>query len=554
MAQMTLVCLALVAMFVLTEGGEFLKATHRPQNEHVSEEDIRTSLLAEVEGTLGVGSATNRLHLLEAILKPMYTALPKNEHGNLGHSTVRYALHRLFIMRHGWHIKDLGRNTDASNMTSAAGVLKDQVPAYIQNLFEKRLGDKGLGLHELAVMAATMEHLIHKEVVSKLGDVYNLAELLPTQSISETKVNELLDIYMMAFILGENLNNLTFADARTLSKEMPELFVGWQSTQEFVRRIRDNVTSDSQTGKLQQYDFHSVSKVLEVVGEEFGTFQQSDCDELKATMMNMEYRGTGRVKLGDFYKPGLDGNWQFQESVGYLRQLGTLGESDPNDSSVVIVNYFHSFANCIAPSGFYTVCCKDECEGLIGQLEEEVATSEATPAAITTIVENLPSSSVQAPRQLPETLLHRLSEIAAEHGGLVPLHGRLFAQWLHHAYPRECPYPHVSGTTSQQTPDEWAFDSGMEATATAEEMRQFAPSGENATLMNQDLEEPLPWSFEEELLVVRETPHAAKDSEMARLRPLVLLALAGSLAFGLVRSLQSTSMTGDAVGNAKFVV
>ena len=36
-----------------------------------------------------------------------------------------------------------------------------------------------------------------------------------------------------------------------------------------------------------------------------------------------------------------------------------------------------------------------------------------------------------------------MEQVASHHGGKVPLHGRLFAQWLHHAFPRECPYPHV---------------------------------------------------------------------------------------------------------------
>merc|ERR550537_1532339 len=31
---------------------------------------------------------------------------------------------------------------------------------------------------------------------------------------------------------------------------------------------------------------------------------------------------------------------------------------------------------------------------------------------------------------------------------MIPLHGRLLAQWLHYAFPRECPYPHMPGTVS----------------------------------------------------------------------------------------------------------
>lgn len=47
------------------------------------------------------------------------------------------------------------------------------------------------------------------------------------------------------------------------------------------------------------------------------------------------------------------------------------------------------------------------------------------------------SDTVAAPRELSEGLRVRLQEVAALHGGKVPIHGRLFAQWMHHAFPRE---------------------------------------------------------------------------------------------------------------------
>merc|ERR1719210_43724 len=57
------------------------------------------------------------------------------------------------------------------------------------------------------------------------------------------------------------------------------------------------------------------------------------------------------------------------------------------------------------------------------------------------------SDTVHAPRNLSSALLARLDEIAEHHAGQVALHGRLFAQWMHHAYPRECPFPHIAGST-----------------------------------------------------------------------------------------------------------
>jgi hypothetical protein len=126
-------CFALFELFWVIHAGEFLKAIPQASNELLSEDDIRTSLLAEVEGSLGAGSATSRLNQFEKVLRPIYTALPKNAYGNLDHSAVRHALHRVFILRHGWSIKGLDRDFGYNSSSSPAGVLKDQVQAYVQS-------------------------------------------------------------------------------------------------------------------------------------------------------------------------------------------------------------------------------------------------------------------------------------------------------------------------------------------------------------------------------------------------------------------------------------
>jgi hypothetical protein len=534
------------------EAKGFLKPAAE-STEHVSEEDIQASLLEELEGTLGAGAATSRVRLLEAILKPMYAAMPKNEHGNLGHATVRYALHRLFLVRHGWNFKGLNRDAEAFNVTSPAGVLKDQMPAYIQTLFENRLDGKGLSLHDLAAMAATMEHLVHKEVVGKLGDTYALYNILPTQPVSDIQADRILDLIMASRVYGQDIKKLNQRKAATVLRKIPDDYIGWDSTQKFVRRVKSNLTMDFQNSTPANLDFATMTKIAEVVGEEFGNVQSFECEDLKTTLMKMDPRGSGRIRLGDFYQPGLDGNWQFQEKPEYLRQIGALDESDPTDPSVVMVNYIHSYANCIISAGFYNVCCKDECEGLFGHLEDKIAAPEATPKTIVALVSKLPSSTVQSPRHLSATLLSRLDSIAEEHGGTVPLHGRLFAQWMHHAYPRECPYPHVTGASNQQTPAEWKNITGMPERATRKEMQKFIPSSENGT-WNEESEE-LPWTPEEELLVVRPMPQPLKTvSFFATLRPIVLLVAAGSFAFSLFRSFGAVSLSGNDSSNVKFIV
>lgn len=552
----TLVFFSLCFMPVLSS--DFLKAMPKERNERVSEEDIRSSLLEEVEGTLGEGSATNRLRLLEATLKPMFESLPKNELGNLDHAAVRYALHRLFVMRHGWNIVGLGFHSAESNSTSNEGILKDQVPAYLQNMFEKELGTKGLGLHELSVMAAALEHLIHKESVSKLGSIFKIFKVFPTAKVNEARANEMLDTYMSAFILGEDLTNMSLYDARSLNDGMPELFSSWSETQALVRRIRSNMTVASNSTAGAQYSFSSLAKIVQAIGEEYGSFQNVECQQLKASLVRMDSSGNGRVKLSDFYQPGLDGNWQFQESVPYLRHIGALDETEGNPKSVIIVNYLRSNTNCIASSGYYSVCCKDECESLLGYLEEKIAGPEARPSTIAALVENLPSA-IGSSRKLSSQLRTRLDEISALHNGMVPLHARLFSQWMHHAYPRECPYPHVSGTTSQQSVDDWTLETGLEGVATDEEMLEFTMNRTEEDLANAPSENDrimasLPWSPEEELLVVRAKPRDSDRDSSFSLRPFVLLMLVGSSAMGAMQLFTAGSGTHTDCSNHKYMV
>jgi hypothetical protein len=281
-----------------------------------------------------------------------------------------------------------------------------------------------------------------------------------------------------------------------------------------------------------------LAKIVEVVGEDYGRFQNTECIQMKESLVKMEDRGTGRVKLSDFYRPSLSGEWQFKESVAYLRQLGALDETDATHPGVIIPNYLQSETNCIAASGFYSVCCMDEGEELLGHVEEKVGAPESTSSTIAALVSNLASSSVQAPRVLPATLLSRLDDIARTHGGVVPLHSRLFGQWMHHVFPREFPLPHISGTTSQHSPEEWLSLSGSDAMASTDEVSHFTNIFQPAmsTVDMSEAHELLPWSHEEELLVSR-TPfgNPAHASTSCPLRKIMLVLAISSAAFGVAR-------------------
>jgi hypothetical protein len=535
----------------------FLTAHSDSQQERISEEEIQTSLLAEIEGTFGAGAASSRLKKMEATLAPMYAALPKNEHGNLGHATVRYALHRLFVQRHGWIIKGLDDAGGHRNSTSTAGLLKEQVPAYVQDLFEQRLGGRGFGLHELGVVAATIEHLVHNQVVKHVSEAFKAHGYLLTSIMNTSEADEVLDTYMMGYILGESLDNTSLEEVLEIKAEMPETFASWGATKEFVRTVRKNVTASE--GNAEQhssgtFDFSLIARVAERVGEQFGSFQDHECRHIKASLRSLEDGQSGRVRLSEFWKPSPDGSWHFEESFNYLRQLGALDESDSAHPHVLIANYITSHSNCIASSSFYSVCCKDECEDLLGHLEGQIAAPEATPEEIVWLVSTLSSSSIAAPRRLSTALMSRLDEIAAGHGGKVPLHGRLFSQWMHHAYPQECPYPHVAGTTNPLTPDEWLEATGEDEMVSDDERNAFF---EKVALMpSASLEaDSLPWSPEEELLCPATLMQPAQgNSTTSYMRNASLFAVLAAMAYGLLHSSLSVQRVHEGVSADKVMV
>jgi len=465
-----------------------------------NEETVRASLLEEIEGALGQGSTARRVARLQAALVPMYTALPKNKHGNLGHASVRYALHRLFVQRHGWYIRGLEPSGDSFNSSSPTEALDEKLPTFVQSLFENRLNGHGFNLHDSAVFAATLEHLIHQEASDVTKRAYKHNNLAEDAVLSQQQVDLVLDTYMKIYIAGDEA--VDFSDA-----DFTASYPGWDDTKDFVRDMRKNVVySEGSHNASSAFKPDLVTRIVDEVAQHYGVFQDSECKQMKADLMKYGDKDTGLLTLSNFYQAALDhGSQQYNEPKDYLRELGALDETDPKNPFVMVPNYVNSKSNCIATSSLYSVCCINECESLLGHLEREIATPDADPKLVADVVSNMPSSSVEAPRALSAPLMYRLNEIADGHDGTVPLHGRLFGQWMHHAFPRECPFPHVSGTKNPRTPDEWMAQYGEEATMASElEMQRIVSeaASKNQTYVVKSLQ----WSHEEELISLHVKP------------------------------------------------
>jgi hypothetical protein len=480
-----------------------------------------------------------RLGRIEDALRPSYLAMPKNTYGRLDHATARYAMHRLFVNRHGWFVLGLEPGGGAWSDGSPAGILQDRLPDRVQEIFERRLGDHGLDLSEVAVLAAVIENMVQEEAVERLRHTYRLLNRSVHDPLDLEESHEVVDMYMAGYVLGFNFSDVDPAEALSKRNRIQEAYPTWPETVKFLRAVQ----AASTPPQGDELVFEHLAAVIEEVGDQYGRWQDEECRLMKNDLMKLEDRGSGRVRLAEFYRAAVkDGNWQFSESVDYLRELGALDESDTHNMRVLIPNYISSPTNCVASSKYYSVCCLDECEELFSHLEQRIGSPEATQKQIAELVAALPSATVPANRTLSAGLVRKLEEIAQHHGNSIPLHGRLFKQWMHVAYPRECSFPHVTGTTSPQRAVDWMTATGQEIAATTEEMAQHMETSPRharpaAGLGGQEEDCGL-WTMEEELVSVHvgASEHGIRMSLRPALRGLFFAFAAASASLAALRS------------------
>jgi len=483
------------------DSAAFLKADPTFANE---KKDMMATLLSELTQTFRPTFSERRLVELAVELQPMYDSLPKDGHGKLGYVVSRYALHRLFVKRHGWFIRGLMPSLTDFNASSFNSFLRSLAPSQLRHF----LGDfetNGISLHGLSVLAATLEDLIHKEAREHLEVAYNVLDVSVGETIGQDISDEVIDTYMTLYVAGAKFENVTLGKVKASKSFLTKHTQDWPETRMWIRDVQKNVSVQLCGGSQTtcQLDFNDSLHIVERIVEGYADFNEGECKKLKATLLKKEEGETGRVRLADFYSLGLSGTWEFNEKVDYLRAIGAIDDSIGMHPRLIVPNYVSSWVNCLRASSLYAVCCRNECENLVGQLEKQIAVPSAHPDYIMRLVENLSTGTAPAPQKVSQLLYTRLDKIAANYDGKVPLHGRLFAQWMHHAFPRECPYPHEAGTTNPQTPGDWMEETGSDTTTLSEEeMRMHVLQGASVDGVEHG-KDSLPWSDVEDVIVSR---------------------------------------------------
>uniref|UniRef100_A0A7S1M827 EF-hand domain-containing protein n=1 Tax=Alexandrium catenella TaxID=2925 RepID=A0A7S1M827_ALECA len=520
----------------------------------VAVREVEFSLRSALEALLrgGQSSAAARLARIEASVWQTFQALPKNSAGRLAPRAVRYLVHGYFAREHGWLVKGLEPHGMQANMSEVheVGILRDRAPALVETLLEARQMDRGLSLDDVVVMAAALERLIFGESLKLLETAYALNDLSADSPAAEEELHEVLRSYLLIFQMGVRGNLSDARKHQAIKRKLAQIGGSWPTLVEFeedaVRNYGFATQHQMNPFASPSYTFEAAAHIVEDLAQAYGKWQNAECRQMKEELIGLDINGDGRVPLSSFYAQPETSDYHFTESRDYLRTIGALDETVSGNPRVRIANYMLGPSNCIASSSYYSVCCLSECEALMNELEEKVRAPTAPADRLLEIVANLTSSSYapEAPRQLPEDLKGKMRAIGERHGGAVPLHGRLFAQWMHHAYPRECPYPH-EGDVNPQTPDEWmkeevGQEEGSQATeprssdarASEAEVRKIlgscatagadgAPCSAAATSVPH---KDLPWS-DAEVLLARQ-PASEEGSSLGPLLAKTLLLLA----------------------------
>jgi hypothetical protein len=486
----------------------------------VDASELEVSLRESLEGAMGSGTWARRAADVERKMSKTFQALPKNDYGRLAPPTVRYIVHNYFQKEHGWLIEGLeptGVRANASEIHSAH-IIQNKAPAILEAILEDRQDQRGLALADAVAMMAALEHLIFDESVVLLERAYALNDYHTGDVLDETGLHEVLRSYLLLFRQGQSAN-LYDGNLHRSIKARYSTKAGWHEIVSYEQDVQHDYDFNNRMKTnpfiTRQYSFEEASQMVINLAEGYGKWQNADCRDMKEHLMGLDVRGTGRIPLDVFYRSEAGSAFEFTESQEYLRDVGALDESLKGNPSVLVANYLAGPSNCIASNAYYSVCCLSECEHLMNEIEGHVRGPTATSQQLLGLLSNVSSTTVDAPRTFSSDMTKRLSQIANQNEGTIPVHGRLFGQWLHYAFPYECPLP----ITAQNalTPSAWLNGAAI---GTMEEREQHIQTVEELDLVGEH--STAEWT-EEEILPFVDQPNRKKSGFFGFMRFIMMV-------------------------------
>ena len=129
----------------------------------LSPASLETCFHEQVRSYAGKAPLNPELPAIRKAMEPMWLEAEKNENGRLNNAEVLSAMDAFFVQRRNWQISGMQR---VASEPSPAGLSREQVPSFLLDLFEEVFGQEGLQLHELALLAATLEQTIEEDPLS----------------------------------------------------------------------------------------------------------------------------------------------------------------------------------------------------------------------------------------------------------------------------------------------------------------------------------------------------------------------------------------------------
>jgi len=429
--------LLVVALFAVgTEAGSMMRRHSSPKDKAPLQASLQT-MLADV--------AAERLFEVEESVRPTYEAFPKNAMGQIPPREIFPAIVRnYFTKEHGWLIKGLEppSMTPALTEVHEAQIVRDKAPVLAAALKQVHDADQGLSLSDVVGTIAALEYLVLNEATPLLKGAYWLNGASETSVLDDATMHDVLQSYLLLFRHGAP-RNLTNIGMHRRMKARAQQGDDWSKLVDFESQALKRAGLQDGAGSFDMA-VHAAKDLM----RGFGKWQDSECMQMKSTLLSLGSQD-GSVTFEAFHAEPIHAVYQFTESAEYLRKTGTL--VDESQARVVIANYLLGPSNCIASSEYSSVCCLSECEGLVSQIERKVQAPAWPADRLHAFISELPSSSVEAPRELSQALTESLFDIAHRHEGMVPVHSADFKRWLHDAFPNECPLPTAAESAAEES-------------------------------------------------------------------------------------------------------
>ncbi|CAK0843613.1 unnamed protein product [Prorocentrum cordatum] len=475
-----------------------------------------------------------RLAELEGALAATWRSLPKNGAGLLEAQTLRLVVRRHFSRASALVVRGFEPSQQywpqAAGRAGGAGAFGDGALEQLGGALAsgQAASPRGFSARDAALVVLLVERLVSDQEEALLEEAYENCSLSPHGRIGRAQLQTALEHYLVQWMMGSDREtaNALLANRSILESGFPHWAALADLLRGSVRALDFRRQRAMQPGALRaEYSFQEARAIVAGITRSFASFWDDECRVMKEGLVKMDTYRTGRVPLSKFYGAGLDTEWRYGESEAYLRGLGVLDESSRwLGKQVIITNYMHGESNCIVSGSHYKVCCMDDCEGLLGEIEAAAGSPALDPLELLELVENVAAPTLAADDgtpALPRALAAQLRSIAAAHGGVVPLHGRLFARWLHLAFPHHCPLPPPAASHAARPVASFSD----EQMATREEMLQHAGAAaaaadeaENATAAaaGSELHLMSHWSVSSRPTRARRAPRGAVGPPAAR--------------------------------------